>query len=60
VAALSSSLVPLDPEGHDLWLRGRKGFVEGRFIRRHYVAEHATCEHGRDGAGRESRAEKIE
>ena len=41
VAALSSSLEPRGGEGHDLWLRGRKCFDEGRFIRRHYVAEHA-------------------
>ena len=42
VAALGASLEPRDGEGHDLWLRGRKSFDEGRFIRRHYVAEHAT------------------
>ncbi len=41
VAALNSSLEPTDPEGHDLWLRGRKDYKEGRFIRRHYVAEHS-------------------
>jgi RNA polymerase sigma factor (sigma-70 family) len=41
VAALSSSLEPRDGEGHELWLRGRKDFDDGRFIRRHYVAEHA-------------------
>lgn len=42
VAALSSSLGLLDPEGQELWLRGRKDFAEGRLTRRHYVAEHAT------------------
>jgi hypothetical protein len=42
VAALSSSLEPRDGEGHNLWLRCRQSFDEGRFIRRHYVAEHTT------------------
>lgn len=41
VAALGSSLEPRDPEGRELWLRARRDFDEGRFIRRHYVAEHA-------------------
>jgi len=30
-----------DPEGFDLWLRGRKMFDDSRYVRRHYLAEHA-------------------
>jgi RNA polymerase sigma factor (sigma-70 family) len=41
VSTLSSSPETLDGEEHDLWMRGRKSFDEGRFIRRHYVVEHA-------------------
>ncbi|HKC62421.1 MAG TPA: GNAT family N-acetyltransferase, partial [Pyrinomonadaceae bacterium] len=31
-----------DPEGFDLWLRGRQQFNESRYVRRHYLAEHAS------------------